>query len=174
MIDETLRWETSVTMVNRETTCPVEMAGTELPAGVSVVCATGSANRDETATPMRTCGTWTVTRSPTSPSAPVATSAWACTWPGSSCESASTRCIDRLPGLRLDPEAEPVAHRRPGVPLAAAPAGVLRRRLSTSGVSDGRKLTPPGARARSAHHTSGSCSGSRPKATARSGSERSR
>jgi len=47
VIDETLRWETSVTMVNRETTCPVEIDGVEVPAGVSLVCATGSANRDE-------------------------------------------------------------------------------------------------------------------------------
>ena len=46
-VDETLRWETSVTMVNRETTCPVEIDGVEVPAGVSLVCATGSANRDE-------------------------------------------------------------------------------------------------------------------------------
>jgi cytochrome P450 len=47
VIEETLRWETSVTMVNRETTCPVEINGVEIPQGVSVVCATGSANRDE-------------------------------------------------------------------------------------------------------------------------------
>jgi len=47
VVEETLRWETSVTMVNRETTCPVEMDGVEIPAGVSLVCATGSANRDE-------------------------------------------------------------------------------------------------------------------------------
>ena len=47
VIDETLRWETSVTMVNRETTCPVVIEGVEVPAGVSLVCATGSANRDE-------------------------------------------------------------------------------------------------------------------------------
>jgi len=46
-IDETLRWETSVTMVNRETACPVEISGVSIPAGVSVVCATGSANHDE-------------------------------------------------------------------------------------------------------------------------------
>jgi len=46
-IDETLRWETSVTMVNRETTGPVTIDGVEVPAGVSLVCATGSANRDE-------------------------------------------------------------------------------------------------------------------------------
>ncbi|HLM95719.1 MAG TPA: cytochrome P450 [Acidimicrobiales bacterium] len=47
VVEETLRWETSVTMVNRETTCPVEIDGVEIPAGVSLVCATGSANRDE-------------------------------------------------------------------------------------------------------------------------------
>ncbi len=47
VIEETLRWETSVTMVNRETTCPVEIDGVEVPQGVSLVCATGSANRDE-------------------------------------------------------------------------------------------------------------------------------
>jgi len=48
VVEETLRWETSVTMVNRETTCPVEVSGVPIPAGVSVVCATGSANHDET------------------------------------------------------------------------------------------------------------------------------
>jgi cytochrome P450 len=47
VVEETLRWETSVTMVNRETTCPVEIDGVTVPAGVSLVCATGSANRDE-------------------------------------------------------------------------------------------------------------------------------
>ena len=47
VVEETLRWETSVTMVNRETTCPVEIDGVTVPQGVSLVCATGSANRDE-------------------------------------------------------------------------------------------------------------------------------
>jgi len=47
VVEETLRWETSVTMVNRETTCPVEIDGVTVPEGVSLVCATGSANRDE-------------------------------------------------------------------------------------------------------------------------------
>jgi cytochrome P450 len=47
VVQETLRWETSVTMVNRETTCPVEIDGVTVPEGVSLVCATGSANRDE-------------------------------------------------------------------------------------------------------------------------------
>jgi cytochrome P450 len=48
VIEETLRWETSVTMVNRESMVPVEVAGTMVPVGASVVCALGSANRDET------------------------------------------------------------------------------------------------------------------------------
>jgi len=47
VVEETLRWETSVTMVNRETTCPVVIDGVTVPQGVSLVCATGSANRDE-------------------------------------------------------------------------------------------------------------------------------
>ena len=47
IVDEVLRWETSVTMVNREATEAVEVAGTEIPKGASVVCCTGSANHDE-------------------------------------------------------------------------------------------------------------------------------
>ena len=47
LVEETLRWETSVTMVNRETTEDVELDGVVIPAGSSVVCALGSANRDE-------------------------------------------------------------------------------------------------------------------------------
>lgn len=46
-VEETLRWETSVTMVNRETTEDVELGGVVIPEGASVVCALGSANRDE-------------------------------------------------------------------------------------------------------------------------------
>jgi cytochrome P450 len=51
VIDEVLRWETSVTMVNRETTEPVEVAGSGIPKGASVVCCTGSANHDESRYP---------------------------------------------------------------------------------------------------------------------------
>jgi cytochrome P450 len=47
VIEETLRWETSVTVVARNTTCPVEVAGVTIPEGAMVACATGSANRDE-------------------------------------------------------------------------------------------------------------------------------
>ncbi|HUY63564.1 MAG TPA: cytochrome P450 [Acidimicrobiales bacterium] len=47
VIEETLRWETSVTMINRVTTEDVELGGVVIPAGASVVCALGSANHDE-------------------------------------------------------------------------------------------------------------------------------
>ncbi len=47
VIEETLRWETSVTMVNRENVVDVDIDGVAVPQGASVVCALGSANRDE-------------------------------------------------------------------------------------------------------------------------------
>lgn len=47
VIEETLRWETSVTQVSRVTTREVEVAGCPIPAGASVGVITGSANRDE-------------------------------------------------------------------------------------------------------------------------------
>jgi cytochrome P450 len=47
VIEEVLRWETSVTIVNREALCPVEISGVMVPEGASVLCCTGSANHDE-------------------------------------------------------------------------------------------------------------------------------
>lgn len=47
-IEETLRWESAVQYVSRETTCEVDVAGTVLPAGELLMLAVGSANRDET------------------------------------------------------------------------------------------------------------------------------
>jgi cytochrome P450 len=108
VIDETLRWETSVTMVNRETTCPIEIAGTELPAGVSVVCATGSANRDEDRYP--DAGSWDLDRDPL-PHLAFGTGRHQCL--GMHLARLELRIgidalLERLPGLRLDAEAEPV------------------------------------------------------------------
>jgi cytochrome P450 len=51
LLEETLRWEAPVQIVNREAVAPVEIAGTEIPAGESVTLAVGSANRDETRFP---------------------------------------------------------------------------------------------------------------------------
>jgi cytochrome P450 len=47
VIEETLRWETSVTQVSRVTTRNVEIAGCPIPAGAPVGVITGSADRDE-------------------------------------------------------------------------------------------------------------------------------
>ncbi len=46
-LEETLRWETPVLFVGRETTRPVTIAGVEIPEGRMVSPSIGSANRDE-------------------------------------------------------------------------------------------------------------------------------
>jgi cytochrome P450 len=46
-IEETLRWETSIVMLSRETTRPTDLRGVRLPAGALVSVVLGSANRDE-------------------------------------------------------------------------------------------------------------------------------
>ena len=92
VIEETLRWETSVTMVSRVATADTEVAGCPIPAGSPVGVLTGSANRDEDALG-RSPSEWRLgrRRSTTSRSAPGSTSASGCTWRGSSCGSVSTR-----------------------------------------------------------------------------------
>jgi cytochrome P450 len=47
VIEETLRWETSVTMTNRETTRAVELGGCPVPKKAVLLALVGSANRDE-------------------------------------------------------------------------------------------------------------------------------
>ena len=47
VIEETLRWETSVTMVSRVCVNDTEVAGCPIPAGSPVGVLTGSANHDE-------------------------------------------------------------------------------------------------------------------------------
>jgi cytochrome P450 len=46
-LEETLRWETPVLFVGRETTRPVTIAGVEIPEGKAVTPVIASANRDE-------------------------------------------------------------------------------------------------------------------------------
>jgi cytochrome P450 len=46
-IEETLRWESPVQYVTRETTGPATLGGVELPVGAMLSVALGSANRDE-------------------------------------------------------------------------------------------------------------------------------
>ncbi|WP_437959788.1 cytochrome P450 [Sorangium sp. So ce119] len=47
VIEETLRWETSVTLVSRVATRDTEIAGCPIPAGAALRVVTGSAGRDE-------------------------------------------------------------------------------------------------------------------------------
>jgi cytochrome P450 len=47
LIDETLRWEAPVQYVSRETTAPAALSGCEIPAGAMLSVALGSGNRDE-------------------------------------------------------------------------------------------------------------------------------
>jgi cytochrome P450 len=46
-LEETLRWETSVLMVSRQTTREVELRGVSIPAGMNVSVLNASGNRDE-------------------------------------------------------------------------------------------------------------------------------
>jgi cytochrome P450 len=108
VIEETLRWETSVTMVNRETACPVELSGVTVPAGASVIVATGSANHDETR--YENGELWDLDRPPAGHLA-FGTGRHQCL--GMHLARMELRVglsaiLDRLPGLRLDPAADPV------------------------------------------------------------------
>jgi cytochrome P450 len=108
VIEETLRWETSVTMVNRETTCPVDIEGVTVPQGVSLVCATGSANRDESR--YDDPATWDLDRDDPGHIA-FGTGRHQCL--GMHLARLELRVglnalLDRLTGLRLDPEGGPV------------------------------------------------------------------
>ena len=109
VIEETLRWETSVTMVNRETAGPVEVAGVPMPAGVSVVCATGSANHDEAR--YDNGEAWDLDRPP-QPHLAFGTGRHQCLGMHLArleLRIGLTALLDRLPGLRLDPDGGPVA-----------------------------------------------------------------
>jgi cytochrome P450 len=46
-LDETLRWESPVQIVTRETLQPTVLSGVEIPAGTELIVGVGSANRDE-------------------------------------------------------------------------------------------------------------------------------
>lgn len=109
LVEETLRWETSVTMINRETTEDVELDGVVIPAGSSVVCALGSANHDEAR--YEEGHVWDGDRAK---QAHVAFGSGRHQCLGMHLARLELRVgleavIERLPGLRLDPGAEPPA-----------------------------------------------------------------
>ncbi len=128
-VEETLRWETSVTMVNRVATRDTEIAGCPVAAGSSIILLTSSANRDETR--HAEADEWLLSR----PSAPHLAFGWGrhlCLGMHLArlelCVGLET-LLDRLPNLRLDPEQPPpeivgYAFRGPErLPVVFDPAG---------------------------------------------------
>jgi cytochrome P450 len=104
VIEETLRWESSVTMVNREPVTDVELAGVPVPAGSSIIAMTGSANHDETR--YDDAETWNLHRSP-QPHLAFGTGHHQCLGMHLArleLRVAINAALDRLPNLRLDPD----------------------------------------------------------------------
>ena len=120
-IEETLRWESSVTQIARTATHDTEVGGVPIPAGGRVSAVLISANRDESR--WEQSGTFDVCR-PVQPTASFATGPHMCLGMhlarfemGIALEAV----LDRLPGLHLDPDAGP---RRMSGLLVRAPEGV--------------------------------------------------
>jgi len=106
VIEETLRWETSVTMVSRISTRDTEVAGCPVPAGSPMNVLTGSANRDESRWP--DADEWKLGR-PQSHHLAFGTGQHQCL--GMHLARLELRVglntiLDRLPNLRLDPDAD--------------------------------------------------------------------
>ena len=108
-VEETLRWETSVTMVARRAAADTDIGGCPVPAGASVSVISGSASHDESrwADP----GQWDLDREP-KPHMAFGTGPHQCLGmhlARMELEVGINAVLDRLPNLRLDPDAEPPA-----------------------------------------------------------------
>jgi cytochrome P450 len=107
VVEETLRWETSVTQVSRVATRDTEIAGCPVPAGAVLNVLTGSANHDEARYPDPEA--FDPTRPPQNHMT-FGTGQHQCL--GMHLARMELRVglgviLDRLPGLRLDPDAPP-------------------------------------------------------------------
>jgi cytochrome P450 len=107
VIEETLRWETSVTMVSRVAATNAEVAGCPIPAGSPVGVVNGSANHDEER--WDDPGDWRLGRTSQHHLA-FGTGPHQCL--GMHLARLELRVgldsiLDRLPNLRLDPDADP-------------------------------------------------------------------
>ena len=105
-VEETLRWETSVTMVARVATTDTEISGCPVPAGSSVSIINGSASRDEAR--WDDPGEWDLDREPQQHMA-FGTGPHQCLGmhlARMELEVGINAVLDRLPNLRLDPDAE--------------------------------------------------------------------
>jgi cytochrome P450 len=119
VIEETLRWETSVTMVNRETTRDVEVGGCPVAKGAGILALVGSANRDERH--YENPEEWDPHRPP-KPHVAFGTGIHQCL--GMHLARLELRIglnavLDRLPSLRLDPAFPPPSIK--GLPFRSPP-----------------------------------------------------
>jgi cytochrome P450 len=120
-IEETLRWESSVTQIARTATRDTEVGGIAIPAGGRISAVLISANRD--ATRWDHPDTYDVRR-PLQPTASFASGPHMCLGMHLArfeMAIALEAVLDRLPGLHLDPDAGP---RRMSGLLVRAPNGV--------------------------------------------------
>ena len=104
-VEETLRWETSVTMVARVATIDTEISGCPVPAGSSVSVINGSASHDEAR--WDDPGEWDLDREPQQHMA-FGTGPHQCLGmhlARMELEVGINAVLDRLPNLRLDPGA---------------------------------------------------------------------
>ncbi len=107
VVEESLRWETAVTVVSRVATRDVELGGVNVPAGSGLLVSVGAANRDPAHTddPNR----WDPDR-PMRPSLAFGTGRHQCLGmhlARMELRVAVNGVLDRLPNLRLDPDADP-------------------------------------------------------------------
>jgi cytochrome P450 len=107
VVEETLRWETSVTMVSRVAANDTTISGCPIPAGSPVGVVTGSANRDEDR--WEDASEWRLGRLPQHHLA-FGTGQHQCL--GMHLARLELRVgidaiLDRLPNLRVDPDADP-------------------------------------------------------------------
>lgn len=103
-VEETLRYETSVTVVNRTPVVDADVGGCVIPAGVSLLAATGSANRDESRYDRP--DEWDLHRRP-QPHLAFGTGRHQCLGMHLArleLRVALEEVLDRLPGLRPDPD----------------------------------------------------------------------
>jgi cytochrome P450 len=120
VIEETLRWETSVTMVNREATVDTDIGGCPIPKGAGILALVGSANRDEAH--YADGDEWDLHRAP-KPHVAFGTGIHQCL--GMHLARLELRIglnavLDRLPNLRLDPAFPPPTIK--GLPFRSPPA----------------------------------------------------
>jgi cytochrome P450 len=107
-IEETLRWETSVTVVSRVATRDTELGGCPIAKGTPVSATVASANRDESV--YADADVWDLERELPEPHLAFGWGRHLCL--GMHLARLELRVglnaiLDRLPNLRLDPAAEP-------------------------------------------------------------------